>query len=281
MKSDNIKIIVCCHKNDIYRYSDVYLPIHVGKANSELSLNMQGDNVGDNISEKNSSYCELTGMYWAWKNLRDVDYIGLCHYRRYFDFKHVGRRFFPSTTIKTELFDTLDLGISPEAELWLKKGGCIIAKPMHLHTSLYLQYCEGHYSSDFKVLGDVIRETLPSVYIKGFWHYIVESNKFSPYNMFVMNWQQFDAYCSWLFPLLEEMEKRLDINHYSPFQKRVYGFLAERLLNLYVRTNRLKFMELPILKIADESEVDDVSTLRYLLRTYVRDLAIKATGNGQ
>ena len=94
MKNDNIKIIVCCHKNDIYRDSDIYLPVHVGKANTELSLNMQGDNVGDNISEKNLSYCELTGMYWAWKNLKGVDFIGLCHYRRYFDFDHEGRCFF-------------------------------------------------------------------------------------------------------------------------------------------------------------------------------------------
>lgn len=281
MKDAVLKILVCCHKNDIYRESDIFLPVHVGKANAGLSLNMQGDNVGKNISEKNSSYCELTGMYWAWKNLKNVDFIGLCHYRRYFDFKYVGRRFFPSTTIKTELFDTLDLNISSKAESWLKKGGCIIAKPMHLHTSLYLQYCEGHYSPDVKVLGDVIHDTLPPEYLKGFWRYIVESNKFSPYNMFVMSWSQFDAYCSWLFPLLEEVEKRLDITHYPPFQKRVYGFLAERLLNLYVRTNHLKIKELPILKIADEPETDDVSALRYFFRTLVRDFAIKATGNSQ
>ena len=40
----------------------------------------------DSISNKNDSYCELTGMYWALKNLKNVDVIGLCHYRRYFDF---------------------------------------------------------------------------------------------------------------------------------------------------------------------------------------------------
>lgn len=281
MKSGILKIIVCCHKNDIYRESDIFMPVHVGKANSGLSLNMQGDNVGENISEKNSSYCELTGMYWAWKNLKNVDYIGLCHYRRYFDFNNIGRSHFHSTTIKTELFDTLELDISSKAESWLKKGGCIIAKPMHLHTSLYLQYCEDHYSPDFKVLGDVIRKTLPPEYLKGFWRYIVESNKFSPYNMFVMNWHQFDLYCNWLFPLLQEVENNLDITRYSPFQKRVFGFLAERLLNLYVHTNHLKTMELPILKIADEPEADNVSTLRYFLRSFIRDLAIKATGNSQ
>lgn len=281
MKNDLVKILVCCHKNDIYKESDTFMPLHVGKANSDLSLNMQGDNVGENISEKNSSYCELTGMYWAWKNLKDVDYVGLCHYRRYFDFNGVGRRVFPSTTINTELFDTLFLDISPKAKSWLKKGGCIIAKPMHLHTSLYLQYCEGHYSPDFKVLGDVIRENLPPEYMDGFWRYLVKSNKFSPYNMFVMNRKQFDDYCNWLFPLLEEVERRLDITHYPPFQKRVYGYLGERLLNLYVRTNQLKTKEFPIIKIADEPVVDDISKIRYLIRSFIRDLAIRVVGNSK
>lgn len=274
----NLKIIECCHKNDICKVSETYMPIQVGKAISNVCLDMQGDDEGDNISEKNGSYCELTGMYWAWKNLKGVDYIGLCHYRRYFDFNHEGRRVFPSTTKETDSFEKLNLEINPKVMSWLKHGGCVIAKPIHLHTSLYLQYCEGHYSPDFKVLGDVIRETQPK-YFKGFWKYLVGSNKFSAYNMFIMNWKQFDDYCNWLFPLLQAVEDRLDISHYPPFQKRIYGYMAERLLNLYVRTNKLKTLELPVLKIADEPEVDNVSIGKYFIRTLVRDLAIKATGN--
>ena len=57
--------------------------------------------------------------------------------------------------------------------------------------------------------------------------------------------------------------------------------MAERLLNLYVRTNKLKTLEFPVLKIADEPEVDNVSIGKYFIRTLVRDLAIKATGNSQ
>ena len=85
----NIKIIVCCHKKDIFKESDIYKPIHVGKAISNIELGIQGDDTDENISSKNASYCELTGMYWAWKNLKNTDYIGLCHYRRYFDFNHL------------------------------------------------------------------------------------------------------------------------------------------------------------------------------------------------
>ena len=83
-----IKILVACHKSDTAIYqNDIYMPIQVGKAlHANVELGFQCDNTGDNISEKNDSYCELTAIYWAWKNLKDIDYIGLCHYRRYFDF---------------------------------------------------------------------------------------------------------------------------------------------------------------------------------------------------
>ena len=81
---NNSKIIVCCHKNALLKQSDSYIPVHVGKALTGEDFGLIGDNTGDNISLKNSSYCELTGMYWAWKNLSGVDFIGLCHYRRPF-----------------------------------------------------------------------------------------------------------------------------------------------------------------------------------------------------
>lgn len=86
MNRTDTKILVCCHTNDIYKSDEQYFPIHVGKEISDKIINIQGDNTGDNISDKNKSFCELTGMYWAWKNLPKSDYIGLCHYRRYFDF---------------------------------------------------------------------------------------------------------------------------------------------------------------------------------------------------
>ena len=80
-----IKIIVCCHKKDYYVSNDVYLPIQVGKKKSTIDLGICSDDQGVNISGLNHLYCELTGLYWAWNNL-DCDYIGLCHYRRYYCF---------------------------------------------------------------------------------------------------------------------------------------------------------------------------------------------------
>lgn len=79
----NIKLIVAAHKAYRMPRDPMYLPLHVGKAGKDLDLGFQGDNTGDNISEKNATFCELTGIYWAWKNL-SADYVGLCHYRRHF-----------------------------------------------------------------------------------------------------------------------------------------------------------------------------------------------------
>lgn len=62
--------------------TNMYLPIHVG-CEGKKKLGFQGDNSGENISVLNPYYCELTGLYWAWKNL-ECDYLGLAHYRRYF-----------------------------------------------------------------------------------------------------------------------------------------------------------------------------------------------------
>ena len=273
----NNKIIVCCHKDDIFKSSDIYMPIHVGKAVTGKDLGIPGDNTGDNISIKNESYCELTGMYWAWKNLKGVDNIGLCHYGRYFDFNHIGRKHFPLSTIKTKQFDELNLDISKEAEKWLEKGGCILAKANHQHASLFTQYCEGHYSTDIKILGDIIRDTLPHKYFLAFIDSLMKSNRFSPYNMFVMNWSTFDKYCNWLFTLLDNVEQKIDISHYSPYQRRVFGYLAERMLNLYVHAEQLKVMQIPVLKISEEKETDDISLVKYAVRSLLRDFAVKVS----
>ena len=109
--NENVKILVACHKPDVYPTDDLYLPVHVGKALSELDLGIQTDNEGVNISAKNPYYCELTAIYWAWKNLKNVDIIGLCHYRRYFDFHNQCDKVFPDTVFSTSDFNNIDLTI--------------------------------------------------------------------------------------------------------------------------------------------------------------------------
>lgn len=104
LNKDNCKILICCHKPcELPPDPDgLFLPVQVGAAISDVDLGMQRyDQVNgepcDNISAKNKSYCELTALYWAWKNIKKIypnlEYIGLNHYRRYFSTKKLFSKF--------------------------------------------------------------------------------------------------------------------------------------------------------------------------------------------
>ena len=107
----NIKVIIATHKIYEMPTDEMYLPVHVG-AEGKDSIGYQKDNEGDNISIKNPYFCELTGLYWAWKNL-DAEYIGLSHYRRHFASKKVNKNdLFNSVLTKEEadkIFENTDI----------------------------------------------------------------------------------------------------------------------------------------------------------------------------
>lgn len=247
----NTKILVCCHKKDVYVSEDPYFPIQVGKTLSDIDLGIVGDDTGENISQKNGSYCELTGMYWAWKNLKDVDVIGLCHYRRYFDFHHQCGRFFPYKNFSKTSLDSLDFSVPKDILKVASSGSIIISKPIHYPYSLATDYCVAHISDDFRVLQETIRRTQPNQVVQAFNKYMYHNNALSHYNMFLMSWKNFDHYCKWLFGILEKVEESIDITAYNPIQKRIFGFMAERLLNIYLLANNQITIEKPVLRICD------------------------------
>ena len=244
-----------------------YMPIHVGKAlHPDVDLGIQGDDTGDNISVKNSSYCELTGMYWAWKNLKNVDVIGLCHYRRYFDFHGQCRRFRPYELFPTEKFSSLNISIPDRFTEGLKEGEAVVAAPRHFMNSIYFDYCCSHYSDDFRILHKVVEKTQPKDMQRAFYKIMYMNNLLSPTNMFIMTWKDFDEYCTFMFGILEEVEKYTDISNYNPLQARIYGYLAERLFNVWLYAKRMKLFKRPILWINDVPPLVDPSALRILQR---------------
>ena len=81
-------IVAAYHKQAYVPNSDIILPMQVGASVAKVQLNMVKDNVGENISELNPYYCELTALYSLWRNYSDVEYYGLCHYRRFFSYRH-------------------------------------------------------------------------------------------------------------------------------------------------------------------------------------------------
>lgn len=264
----NVKILVCCHKPDVMVNKAPYYPIHVGKAKSNYDISIPGDNTGDNISEKNGSYCELTGMYWAWKNLKDIDVIGLCHYRRYFDYHNQCKAILPFTFFPTNLISQMDFSIPKNILSKVCKGAIVVTRKKIYRFPIYIDYCIQHYSDDFRIMTYVVKKTQPDSIKRAFYDVMVKGHTLSICNMFLMNWSDFDSYCNWLFSLFNEIEQYSNISNYNSRQKRIYGFMSERLLNVWLMANKKDILYKPIVVFDDEksnSAVDYVADIPKLI----------------
>jgi hypothetical protein len=248
-----VKVLVCCHKEDVKETSLPYLPIQVGKAISKCDLGLCGDDSGDNISFKNGSYCELTGMYWAWKNLKGVDIIGLNHYRRYFDFYNQGSKGYPYTVISTADFSAIRRDIPDEVYKRVSDGYVVCPKSKYV-LSVEMDYCGCHISDDFRTLKRVFKRTQSPKMKEAFFE-VMSGCTLMNYNMFLMNWNDFDRYCTWLFELLEKVEAEIDITHYNSVQKRIFGYMAERLFNVWLHAEkRNRIIQVPVQWYVDDPE---------------------------
>ncbi len=239
LDDSKIKILVCCHKPCNLPQDNVFLPIHVGAALSDISLGFQRDDQlngepCDNISSKNRSFCELTAIYWAWKNIKklypDLQYIGLNHYRRFFAFneKRVTGSGIPKDVknISGYKFDM------PMVESCLESNKIITTPKAYLKTSLAGSYEHCHNSSDLRIIHDIVRDDYPE-FLSTFNEVYLGKNFFYDCNMFIMPWNEFEAYCEWIFGILFKAEKLINIENYDTYQKRIYGFLAEHLWTVW------------------------------------------------
>lgn len=240
MTRSETTILVCCHKPAEIPDNEILLPIHCGKDLSDAELGMTGDNTGDNISVKNPNYCELTALYWAWKNLTGVRYIGLYHYRRYFLFsfwKEQKRLFHRNVSINVPDWSHNNLSETAVKKI-LDRYDIILAKPQRFPISLARQYISCHRAMDLEVTRDAIYNLSPE-YLCSYDHIMTETGKLSECNMFITKWDIFNDYCKWLFSIMSYIEQHLAISE-DPYQKRVFGFIAERLLNVYCYHHNLK-----------------------------------------
>lgn len=223
------KILVATHKHYQMPKGDLYLPIHVGKE-GKSDLGYQGDNTGENISNKNSSFCELTGLFWAWKNF-DCDYIGLCHYRRYFTTKSLLTRFMS----RNNKFDLI-LNEEDVNHLMSKYDVIVPKKRNYYIENIWTHYQNAHEIKDLEETREIIEEMYPS-YVSSFDE-VMSGKTLHLYNMFVMKKKDFNRYSEWVFSILFELEKRTDISDYDAYQSRIYGFISERLFNVWLTENK-------------------------------------------
>lgn len=224
-----MSIYVITHKRfEKYTTDQTYKTLLVG-ANKGHIFGDFYDDIGDNISEKNESFCELTGIYWLWKNCTD-DYIGVVHYRRYFTHSYHG------------------LPVITDAEIRhiLNKYDIILPFEREYNITIGQDYCKvSGFQCDLDKLRDSISRLYPE-YINSF-DTVFKGNRTYLYNMFIVKKEDYDKYCQWLFEILFDVEKCVDTSNYNAYQKRVFGFMSERLMTVWVLKNRLKVFEMGIL----------------------------------
>lgn len=229
-----IKILIAAHKQCRLPNDVVYLPVQVGK-DLHPDVNLKGyqpDNEGENISEKNPYYSELTAVYWAWKNLR-TDYVGLVHYRRHFCQKR--KRTAWESILTAE-----------EAEALCKEYDLILPQKRNLYIeTVYSHYDHTFYGEQFDRTREIIAKRCPE-YLDAFDQQMKERSEHL-FNMFIMKKELFHQYCEWMFPILEELETYYDLPNMDPFQARLIGRVSERLMDVWVQKNNLKYKEIDFL----------------------------------
>lgn len=229
-------ILVATHKPYWMPKDDIYVPLHVGaegkydQDGNPLDFGYIKDNTGDNISIKNKNFCELTGLYWGWKNL-DADYIGLAHYRRHF------------TVRKGKEKKALPITGSEISKILCNTDLIVPKKRNYIIETNYKQYIHAHHKEDLDKTREILQEKYPE-YISAYDSNMKKTSGHR-FNMFIMRKNLIDNYCEWLFDILFELENRLDISSYTVNDARVFGFVSERLLDVWIDTNKIDYIEIP------------------------------------
>ena len=232
----SLRIVVATHKSYWMPEETCYVPVQVGAAGKE-SLGFLRDDSGENISAKNPNYCELTGLYWAWKNL-DAEFLGLVHYRRHFAARTCGDK---KGRVAT----------GEEMARELSKHLIVLPKPRNYFIETnYTQYIHAHHARDLELTRKIICEKEPIYVAK--YDEVMSRTWGHRFNMFCMHRDIANAWCEWLFGVLAELEARLDISGYSTNDARVFGFVAERLLDVWIETNELDYVEIPVVNLENE-----------------------------
>lgn len=209
---------------------DLYMPILVGATkNFREGITFQRDDEGNNISDKNPSYNELTALYWAWKNLNNVDIIGLVQYRRYF-FKKFRNRKLNNVLDKCDIIHLM------------KDSDVILPKMRHYYIETnYSHYIHAHHQVPLDETRRIIISLYPSYLVS--FDKVMSKRSAHMFNMFIMKKKYFNEYCEWLFKILKNVEDSVDISNYSLQEKRVFGYLSELLIDVWIDKNNISFVE--------------------------------------
>lgn len=189
--------------------------IQVGAALTDQRLeNAAYDDIGDNISEKNRQYCELTGLYWIWKHATE-DYVGLCHYRRHF--------ILPDHWVERMEQNSIDV---------------ILPVPLYVAPNLEDNFRGRHAAREWDCMMQYLQSKLPEDYERA--REFFQGNLYSPCNMMIARRQVLDELCAWLFPILDAVVKECGTEE-DKYENRYPGFLSERLITYYFESKRQQY----------------------------------------
>lgn len=224
----DIKIIICTTKKYNFPKDKIYLPLLLNSNKINLDFDCK-DNQGINISNKNYSFCELTGLYWAIHNL-NFEYLGLDHYRRLFT-----KNKFTKLRKRPLTFD--------EVNDLLNKYECLLPKKRHYYIETnYSHYIHAHHKEPLNKTKDIIKEKHPE-YLESF-NKVMQARSCHMFNMFIMKKELVIKYTEFLFDILFTLEKEIDISSYNNYEKRVFGFVSELLLDVFIKKEEIKYKDI-------------------------------------
>lgn len=232
-------------KMDMYQ-GEGYKPLFVGAYNKEIPMGYYGDNIGENISKKNDSYCELTGLYWIWKNSKK-QFVGLVHYRRFFGeyLKGIKIRQHYLTLSKKKAWRIYDIN---ELIEMLGNNDLLVKKEISKCATieLFKSMIGGAVCDDVCMA----LERLSPEYIDVFQEEMQGYSHFNC-NMFFGKKEIIDRYCEWLFPLLEEVEKIYFCRNMQKYHNREIGYIGEMLFKTWIRYNNVEYKVISVVSFAE------------------------------
>lgn len=214
------------------------------------------DDRGDSLAHRNPDFSEMTAIYWVWKNLTDLDAVGFCHYRRYFDFRESARHSSRKTPLHTpeevraHASSFVDRSVIAQV---LDDGAIVVTRTTEEGVANAEQYMTAHVPEHYLAMVNFILARHPRLAPQVVAH--VRDSGFCGNNMFLMRWADFDRLCQFWFDCLFGLDREIGSKPVG-YQRRVLAFLSERIFDIYIRWLRdsgRRVIEYPLFFLEDSA----------------------------
>ena len=259
MSMSRIKIFSVYHRPSKLYCNSCIEPIQVGCANGGVDLGICRDDTGDNISEKNGGYCELTAQYWVWRNYLpshpELEYVGFCHYRRFMDFwkkkEPAEPSFFNYIYMEDGVFESTVFNRYTEKNIIAAiPQGTDIVLPEAYYDERELATILNLYKVSYGGVGvEECIEVIKEYYANMTTDFLAAIKNRSAYHCltFLMRREVFIRYAKWMFSFLSKVEQLIQVKSYYTPTGRLEGYLGELFFNMWlaheIRTNSITVVE--------------------------------------